>query len=379
MAYSHNLVVNIFLRQFFRGIDDYTSWEKLYLESDLLPSTLFKNDEDIATVGWERAIKKNDGYSYMLFLSRIYEYLKKFSRNELSDQFPRGLPNFASSNSFILEDGVDWLQRSILEAPKPYLAYYHFLPPHFPYNTRIDFFQQFENDGYRPVDKPEHEYFAKDRTQEYLFESRQSYDEFILYCDEEFHRLYRFLDNQGFLENTWLVLTSDHGEMFERGIGGHITPVLYNPLMRIPLLIFPPGQQERIDIQTNTSAIDILPTLTHLTGQKIPEWTEGHVLPPFNINYEGDPPDVYGVRGRGIDKSQPINRGTFMIIRENFKGVFYLGYDGKAEKWGDYVEVFDIENDPEELENLAEVQPGITRDFSDTLLSQLEEKNKDYN
>jgi arylsulfatase A-like enzyme len=197
-----------------------------------------------------------------------------------------------------------------------------------------------------------------------------------LYCDQEFNRLFRFLEDQGVLENTWIVLTSDHGEMFERGITGHITPVLFNPLMEIPLMIFPPGQQERIDVHSRTSAIDVLPTLAQVTGQPAPLWTEGHVLPPFDQAYEDDPPDVIGVRAKGIEKDEPIFRGTFMIIRDGFKGIFYMGYDGKIEKWGDYVELYDLDNDPDELENLAEELPGKVDELSGILLEQLEEKNQ---
>jgi arylsulfatase A-like enzyme len=70
--------------------------------------------------------------------------------------------------------------------------------------------------------------------------------------------------------------------MFERGILGHITQVLYQPIMHVPLLIFPPGQKERVDIYENTSAIDLLPTLLEVTGQESSDWAEGAVLPPFS-------------------------------------------------------------------------------------------------
>ena len=67
-----------------------------------------------------------------------------------------------------------------------------------------------------------------------------------------------------------MVLTSDHGEMFERGISGHGSRVLYQPVVRIPLMIFEPGQQMGADIYEYTSAVDVLPTLAHLTGQETP-------------------------------------------------------------------------------------------------------------
>ena len=62
------------------------------------------------------------------------------------------------------------------------------------------------------------------------------------------------LEASGLLSNTWAVLTSDHGEMFERGISAHSTDALYEPVIRIPLMIFEPGRGSAMDIHTPTSA-----------------------------------------------------------------------------------------------------------------------------
>ena len=42
---------------------------------------------------------------------------------------------------------------------------------------------------------------------------RIEYDEYILYVDAEFSRLYEMLEQRGILENTILILTTDHGEI----------------------------------------------------------------------------------------------------------------------------------------------------------------------
>ncbi len=76
-----------------------------------------------------------------------------------------------------------------------------------------------------------------------------------------------------------MIFSSDHGEMFERGTHGHSTPLLYEPVIRVPLLISSPGQLERKDIHTLTSNVDILPTLAHISGLPVPDWAEGEVLP----------------------------------------------------------------------------------------------------
>ena len=61
-----------------------------------------------------------------------------------------------------------------------------------------------------------------------------------------------------------------------------MTPLLNQPLVHIPLIIFEPGQTTRRDVFENTSAVDILPTLLHLAGEPIPDWVEGEILPPYS-------------------------------------------------------------------------------------------------
>ena len=121
-----------------------------------------------------------------------------------------------------------------------------------------------------------------------LLKKRTNYDEFILYVDHEFGRLMENLESNGLLDNTWVILTSDHGELFERGIAGHLTPVLYQPVIRVPLLIFEPGRTIRQDVYSNTSTVDLLPTLLHVTGQKLADWSEGTPLPPFSTAQDSE-------------------------------------------------------------------------------------------
>ena len=134
------------------------------------------------------------------------------------------------------------------------------------------------------------------------------YDEFLLYVDHEFGRFMDSLEESGLLENTWVVFTSDHGEMFERGIDGHSQHALYEPVIRVPLLIFEPGQKTRIDVHTPTSAIDVLPTMLHVTGHQTPEWIEGEILPPYRPTEIDPERSVYVVRANDNGQFEPLNR-----------------------------------------------------------------------
>jgi len=133
-------------------------------------------------------------------------------------------------------------------------------------------------DNFRPLKKPEHR-FSDHKTNSQLASSRASYDEYIGTTDAEFGRFMDYLDESGLRENSYVIVTSDHGEMFERGEREHDTPLMYEPVIRIPLMISAPGQQKRRDVFSNTSSVDVLPTLLNLVGKPVPEWCEGRLLP----------------------------------------------------------------------------------------------------
>lgn len=365
IAYTHNPIANTLLRQFTGAIDQYIPMDKLYLEQDFLVDVLFARDRDIATVSVNRALKNiESGYAYSPYLSHFYQRYKArlaSKRSRLKPDFPRGIPNYDGISYFTLEQGIDGLLSQVQSIPNPFLGYYHFLPPHNPYKTRRDFLNQFSDDGYKPTAKPDH-IFSDVSPEDDFDKRRRQYDEYILYVDYEFGRLYQQLQASGLLERTWLILTSDHGEMFERGILGHITPSLHQPVIHIPLVIFPPNQATRLDIHQPTSAVDLLPTLAHIATQESPSWTEGQVLPPFGDTDPSHPADVYAVQVEGIGEHNHITRGTLMLVRAPYKLIWFFGYPQLAPE-SERVELYDLSADPQELHDLAEGQPGLTADL----------------
>ena len=378
MAYTHNRLANRVLESFFGDIEDHTPLIKHLLHSDHWVNTLFENDEDTAEVSFLRAMKPQDeNHYYSLYLSRLYQadLARKF--DQYGSLFPRGLPNFKVDNYYLLEDAIDWLMDLAPSAPQPFLGYYHFLPPHNPYNTRVDFFQAFSKDDYVLPLKPDHPFFGG-FNYERIHREAQHYDEYILYVDSEFARLYESLEKSGVLENTWLILTSDHGELFERGIIGHVTPALFQSLIQVPLMIFAPGQTERQDVYENTSAVDILPTVLHLTGQEqvYPDWAEGRVLPPFNTSDGERGTDVFAIEADGIRYNQPMNFGSVSMIRGDYKMSYYWGY--KAIDGGELVELYDLQKDPEELENLVDAQPDLAVSMLAAIKQKIADADRPY-
>ncbi len=367
LAYTHNGWAYTLLKQLQRQMDELIPREKLLLGSyDTFIESLFQNDEDIATVGWARDMRIADaGYAYSLFLSHLYKVLQEGKIAKLEPLFPRGIPTTGSDNGFLLEQAVDFLSTTLKSVPQPFFAYFHFLPPHFPYRTSLEFFNHFRNDGYQPVEKPR-DVFAPGRIGASLLRQRTEYDEFILYVDQQFGRFYDELESSGLLDKSWLVLTSDHGEMFERGIMAHSTNALYEPVIRIPLLIFEPGRQQRVDITAPTGSEDVLPTLTYLTGQSAPDWTEGTILPPYNASSPDPTRGIYAVRAHNNDPTLPLTQASISLVREPYKLLYYFGYqeDGIA----DFKRLYNLQSDPEELSDLIDKE----KDVADELFSQMQ-------
>jgi arylsulfatase A-like enzyme len=172
-----------------------------------------------------------------------------------------------------------------------------------------------------------------------MWNARRIYDEYIASVDLYLGELLDSFEAQGVFENSYVILTSDHGEMFERGEIAHSTPLLYDPVIHIPLLISAPGQASRQDIHAPTNAVDILPTLASLAGKPIPEWCEGKPLP-----------------GKG-----------------NLKLMYYTGYEADES-----FELYDLDQDAEELQDLYPDNPSEAKRMKDELLDALDRANQPY-
>lgn len=293
----------------------------------------------------------------------------------LEKDFPRGVPTHRNSY-FTLEHAIDWLLLQLADLPQPFLIYIHLFPPHDPYNTRREFIDAFRDDGYQALRKPKH-FFRLAKSDEEIDLLRRYYDEYILYVDEEFGRLYSQMQNSGLLDDTWVVFTSDHGEMFERGIYEHGTCAMFEPLVRIPLIISSPGQVKRNDVHTPTSVVDILPTLLHVSNKSIPGWCEGSILPPFNPQ-EADLQRYIFTLDAKRNQKDTISKATAALVEWPYKIILYKGFpQTPGEEWN-YFEMFDLENDPEELHNLYSKQHAIALHLSQVLIDKLNKADEIY-
>jgi len=398
IVYSHNPLVYVLLDQFRSALEEYVPLHDLLLTSDWFVRYPFSHDDDTASLSAARTLKKalNGGFSYSLLLSQLYEKRIAADVARLRESFPRGVPYIRGDTYYVLSDAIDFLAARVAGVPQPFLSYFHFFPPHAPYNTRMEFYNRFWGDSFTAVDKPRDMFGHKRWTPAFLARMRTQYDEHILYVDHEFARLYQLLEGAGILEDTWLILTSDHGELFERAIWAHSTPVLYQPVVQIPLLIFQPGRRGRLDVHAPTSTVDLLPTLIQVCGGRPADWAEGVVLPPFagafdtakspqgvqtppnNASSQQGERSIYALEAKNNARHLPLTQATVMLVKGRHKLTRFFGYPD-FETGVDRIELYDLAADPEELNNLVAAQPGLASVMLDELNAKLAEVNRPFN
>jgi arylsulfatase A-like enzyme len=170
------------------------------------------------------------------------------------------------------------------------------------------------------------------------------------------------------LESSIVLVTSDHGQLFERGVHGHTTPLLYEPVIHVPLLISLPDQSARSDIYTPVSSTDVLPTLAALSGQAIPPWVEGQVLPGMSSGEPGERP-IFSIEAKSNPAFSRLETATIAMHKGPYKLIYYLGYNQRA-----WYEMYNIDEDPEELNDIHS-DNELSNGMEEELQFYLEESN----
>jgi len=182
---------------------------------------------------------------------------------------------------------LQWLDARPAGAGRPLLLYLHYMEPHSPYAPPQALRDQVA-DGRQPPDIKIVNSLAilagGWRLEEYkLREIMEVYDAEVLSLDGELRRLFAELERRGVLRNAIVVFTADHGEAFqEHGFGGH-GKVLYDEVLRVPLIVSVPGLSTRVDVDRPVSLIDVAPTLLDWLGIERPPSFEGPSLKPLML------------------------------------------------------------------------------------------------
>jgi arylsulfatase A-like enzyme len=365
ITYTHNIHTANILEQFKADIDLLKPINDLVIYDGNKYQSPFKNDKLLGAYAARRWIETYYAPSYSLFLNPIFTIeqaaITSTINNKFKSLYPLGLGD-RDGYLFKLEDAIDWIGQITAQTTQPYFGYFHLLPPHEVYRPRVDFLGMFTNDNFNLHEKPEH-HFSENITQEQQKINCQLYDEYIALVDAEFGRLVQQMEQQGTLENSYLILTSDHGQLLERGIHGHSNPALYESVIQTPLIIHSPGQTEGLNIYSLTSIIDIVPTILDLMNQNHLNISEGVSLPTLG-GIEDKDRIIFSMYTQQNAKLKPLTNVTYSAIQWPYKLINYRGYLD----YDDVVELYNLEIDPDELDNIAKEKNTVVDFLKDELL-----------
>jgi arylsulfatase A-like enzyme len=372
LAFPQNVWASLIVSQFGADIDTLLP-SGTFGELDFLTSSHFPKDRNLAARALDDFVFKIGQPPVSLILGSLRSALFLRESALLDSQgYPRGIPfNVNYPVYFRLENLLGGLASFLPAQPSPFFAYLHLFPPHAPYRPSRKFNRFFEGDGFIPVSKPVHR-FSDQLSDDRLNVVRQSYDQYIASLDAEFGNLLDAMEGAGIFENSYVIVTSDHGEMFERGEKAHSTPLLYEPIVHVPLLISAPGQKTRRDIYSPTNAVDLLPTFAQLAGQPLPIWTEGKPLPGLG-GAEDSERSTFVVEAKLSSASGPLTKATIALRKGNYKLIYYTGYEME-----DTFELYDLGEDAEELEDLYPAKPAFAKQMKDELLEAFFASNQPY-
>ncbi len=168
---------------------------------------------------------------------------------------------------------LDWLSQRP-QAQRPFFAFLNYSDAHHPYALPAGSVHRF---GVEPSDDYQRNLIQNwpelDKTtvsSAGLAFAIDSYDDCIADLDEQLGILVDELNRRGVLEQTWLIIVSDHGESFgeHRGVYSHGTS-LYETELRVPLLLIPPGgSATNQSVKEAVTLRDLPSTIVDVVGQE---------------------------------------------------------------------------------------------------------------
>ena len=281
--------------------------------------------------------------------------------NLLKDR--EAIPPELHQTTWCADRAIDFIEE---DHDKPWLFSFNCFDPHPPFDAPNEYRERYDQDAlpgplFRESDL---EAQAKLNGIDFQSEARRpeefdakriqaSYFGMVELIDENVGRMLDALERTGQRENTMVIFMSDHGEML--GDHGLVQKGcrFYEGLVRVPLIISWPGHiVQGVRSEALVELTDIAPTLLDFAGLPVPDQMQGRSLHPIltglrspYLHREFVRCEYYHAlvphKGRGFE-------GTYatMIRDKRYKLVVYHGHD--------IGELFDLEHDPGEFENMWE-------------------------
>ncbi len=223
-----------------------------------------------------------------------------------------------------------------------------------------------------------HEYLYDEDTAIFGTSYRDIYDQAVLREDRVINNLLVFMAEKGFLENTLIVIASDHGEAFgEHGGEGHARKV-YREETHVPwILSFPFRLDPGVVVEHATNNIDIWPTVLELLGLPTPDGIDGvSRVPDILAAARGEPaPEPVAPGYAHLDQTwgrpkEFESRMTVSVVDDGFRYVMEDLPRGKRE------ELYHSDEDPRELRNVVADHPEELERFRGLTEAYLAEEPK---
>ncbi|MFN7953200.1 MAG: sulfatase [bacterium] len=302
-----------------------------------LAETRFTGPERLHEAGYATA-----GFVNATALDHRFGFTRGFDAYEYVDR--------QTGSAVINQKALDWLASV---GDRPFFLFVHFYVVHNPYDPPEEFRAPFVS-AYRAEDVARTGIGPYHPPVTFSDAERQAmidlYDGGVRYGDHEAGVLLDGLAKLGVLDRTAVFVTSDHGEGFgEHGLYNHGNS-LYEELLHVPLIVRLPGKLGAgRRVSTAVSHVDLLPTFFALAGI-------------------GDAPGLMGrsllpaLQG-GALPAQPVwadGAGSQALVDGNWKVI--VNGEGRAKRipaWKSTgpTELYDLANDPGELQNLAQARP----------------------
>lgn len=143
---------------------------------------------------------------------------------------------------------IRWLEE---QTDRPFFLWVHYYDPHQPLEPPSPYDDTFANDLYSGE---------------------------IAYADESLGQLLGFLERRGDLDDTLVIMTSDHGEGLGEHDEGTHSFLLYDSTLHVPLVMRPPGGLESVVVDAPVRLVDVMPTVLDLLEIEPPKDLHGQSL-----------------------------------------------------------------------------------------------------
>jgi arylsulfatase len=284
--------------------------------------------------------------------------------------FTSSVPPGRHAEAWLTDKALEFLDAR--EEAKPFFLYLSFDFPHAPFNVPPGYEDLYDLDEIPPRPSPPegadlagHAGAQWKRWGEWLrettpLERRRTtlrYYALCSYVDAQFGRVLSRLEEREEAENTFVVFTSDHGEMLgdRRRLSKYC---LYEGSVRVPLILAGPGVPSHLRGAADdrpAELVDVLPTLLSVAGERTPPEFPGASL----LAEPARTGSFAEMHGEGYTEIQEAP--AYMWRTRDWKLITYIpGYvsDAGVRTHEARGELYDLRADPHEHENLYD-DPGV--------------------